>query len=161
MLNRNRETANTGRLAWRDLKRPARSIAAVAAIFGLVASTLGCRARQPTPPPGLNEVQLAGWQGYVDLNCAACHGEAREGKRSGPVLTGLAEYWSVDQLVSYLTDPDAMVKSNPRLAYKAEKFAIGMPKASGKSPGYAGKARAEKLRAIAEYLLVDIDKPGD
>ena len=61
--------------------------------------------------------------------------------------------------MSYLIDPDAMVKKNPHLAYKAEQYAIGMTSASGKSPGYGGKARAEKLRALAEYLLVDIEKP--
>lgn len=104
---------------------------------------------------------MAGWQAYIDLNCAGCHGDAREGRRSGPPLIGLSEHWSADQLVSYLTDPDAMVKANPRLAYKAERFAIGMPSASGKSPGYGGKARTEKLRALAEYILVDPQNPGD
>lgn len=102
---------------------------------------------------------MAGWQAYIDLNCGSCHGDAREGRRSGPPLIGLSEHWSADQIVSYLTDPDAVVKANPRLAYKAEKYAIGMPSASGKSPGYGGKARAEKLRALAEYILVDIQKP--
>ncbi len=63
--------------------------------------------------------------------------------------------------MAYLTDPDAVVKANPRLAYKFKKHAIGMPSASGKSPGYGSKARAEQLRAIAEYMLIDIEKPGD
>lgn len=126
----------------------------------LIATTLACGARQPSQPPGLNEIQAAGWRAYVDLNCASCHGDDREGKRSGPPLTGLAEHWTADRLVAYLTDPDAAVRADPRLAYKSEKYAIGMPSASGKSPGYAGKARAEKLRAIAEYMLVDIEKPG-
>jgi mono/diheme cytochrome c family protein len=142
------------------VKRPARSIAVVAGIGGLVATALSCGARQPTPPPGLDDVQLAGWRAYVDLKCASCHGEDREGKRSGPALTGLAEHWSADQLVSYLTDPDAAIKANPRLAYKAEKYAIGMPAVSGKSPGYGDKAHAERLRALAEYMMVDIHTPG-
>jgi mono/diheme cytochrome c family protein len=128
----------------------------IAGIGSLVAFALGCGAGQPTPPPGLDEVQLAGWQGYIDLNCASCHGDHREGQRSGPPLVGLSKHWTVDSLVDYLTDPDAVVRANPRLAYKAEKYAIGMPSASGKSPGYGGKARAEKLRALAEYMLVDL-----
>lgn len=122
----------------------------------LLAFSQGCGAPQPTPPPGLDAVQLAGWQAYIDLNCASCHGDDREGQRSGPALIGLAKHWSVDGLVDYLTDPDAVVKANPRLSYKAEKYAIGMPSASAKSPGYGGKARDEKLRALAEYMLVDI-----
>ncbi len=128
----------------------------IVGISSLVAFALGCGAGQPTPPPGLDEVQLAGWQAYIDLNCASCHGDNREGQRSGPPLVGLSKHWTVDSLVDYLTDPDAVVKANPRLAYKAEKYAIGMPSASGKSPGYGGKARAEKLRALAEYMLVDL-----
>lgn len=129
------------------------SIAVIAGI-GLVAS--GCGAREPQPPPGLDELQLAGWRAYVDLNCASCHGEDREGKRSGPPLTGLAEHWTPGDLVSYLEDPDAAVRSNPRLAYRAEKYAIGMPGVSAKTPGYAERASPETLRALAEYLLVDI-----
>ena len=142
-----------------DIEDPIRSIAAVLGTIALVAATIGCGESPPTPPPGLDDVQLAGWQGYVDLNCAACHGASRQGQRSGPPLNGLAEHWTADELVRYLSDPDSVVKISPRLAYKAERYAIGMPAASGKSPGYAQKAREEKLRAIAEYLLVDIQQP--
>ena len=115
---------------------------------------LGCGGA-PTPPPGLNEVQLAGWRAYVDLDCASCHGDAREGKRSGPPLEGLSEHWTAEELVHYLADPDAVVKANPSLAFKAEKYAIAMPAVSGKSPGYAGKVNEGTLEALAEYVLVD------
>jgi mono/diheme cytochrome c family protein len=128
--------------------------------IGCVVIVLGCGTRKPQPPPGLDEVQLAGWKAYVDLNCASCHGEDREGKRSGPPLTELAEHWTPEDLVSYLEDPDAAVRSKPRLAYRAEKYAIGMPKVSGKTPGYADKAEEETLRALAEYLLVDMQQPA-
>jgi len=59
--------------------------------------------------------------------------------------------------VSYLVDPDAMVRANPRLAYKAEQHALGMPSVSAKTPGYAERAGTDTLRALAEYLLVDIE----
>jgi len=134
---------------------------AVAAATCSVVLTAGCGGSQPTPPPGLSDVQLAGWQAYVDLDCATCHGENREGKRSGPPLAGLAGRWTADQIVSYLSDPDAMVRSNPRLAYTAEKYAIGMPKFSGKTPGYADKADEATLRSLAQYLLIDIQTPGN
>jgi mono/diheme cytochrome c family protein len=137
------------------MSRLARSLAMIVGI-GCAVIAEGCGASRPTPPPGLNEVQLAGWRVYVDLDCAACHGESREGKRTAPPITDISENWTADQLVSYLTDPNAMVRSNPRLAYKAEKYAIGMPKVSGKAPGYAGKVSEDKLRELAEYLLVDI-----
>lgn len=134
-----------------------RSCGVVLGIGGLVAITLGCGEGGPKPPPGLNDTQLAGFRAYVDLNCASCHGEGREGKRSGPTLNGLAEHWTADQLVSYLADPEAVVEANPRLAYKAEKYAIAMPAVSGKAPGYRDKATPDTLRALAEYVLVDIE----
>lgn len=138
------------------MSRPKRTFAMIAGISCVVVIGGGCGAAQPTPPPGLNEVQLSGWRVYVDLECAVCHGENREGKRSAPPITNISENWTADQLVSYLTDPNAMVKSNPRLAYRAEKYAIGMPKVSGKAPGYAGKTSEDKLRNLAEFLMVDI-----
>lgn len=120
----------------------------------LVVLMVGCGGGRQ-PPEGLTEVQLAGWQAYVDLNCASCHGENREGQRSGPALTGLAEHWTADGLVAYLVDPDAAIEGNPRLARVARSYVIGMPGHSGKSPGYESKAREEKLLALTEYLLVD------
>jgi len=138
-----------------DVNRLVLVMTGVVGIGVLAVGALGCGGRQQ-PPPGLNEVQIAGWRAYVDLNCASCHGESREGKRSGPPLRGLAEHWTPDQLVRYLSDPDAVVKSDPRLAYKAEKYAISMPAVSGKSPGYAGKVSEGTLEALAEYVLVDI-----
>jgi mono/diheme cytochrome c family protein len=121
---------------------------------------LGCGSDSPQPPPGLNEAQMAGWRAYVDLNCASCHGEDREGKRAGPPLVGLAAHWTADKLVRYLEDPDAMVRSDPYIASRAERYALGMPKASGKTPGYADKAREATLEALAEYLLVDLPRSG-
>jgi mono/diheme cytochrome c family protein len=138
------------------MTRSVRIMPAVVGMCALVALSRGCGARQPTPPPGLDEAQLAGWQAYIDLNCASCHGESREGKRSGPPLKGLAEHWSAEQLARYLADPDAVVKANPRLAYKAEQYAIAMPAVSGKSPGYAGKVNEATLASLAEYVLVDV-----
>ena len=139
----------------KGMRRLKRCVAVVVGIAG-AAIVLGCGSKQPTPPLGLNEVQLTGWQAYIDLNCGGCHGENREGQRSGPALAGLAQHWSAEQLVSYLTDPNAMVKASPRLRRISEGYAIGMPAASAKAPGYATKARSEKLSALAEYLLVDM-----
>ena len=134
-----------------------RGVVGVLGLAGIVGFSAGCGERAPVPPPGLDDAQLAGWRAYVDLKCASCHGEDREGKRSGPPLNGLAEHWSADQLVSYLADPEAVVKATPRLALKAERYAISMPAVSGKAPGYADKANAETLRAIAEFMLVDVE----
>lgn len=139
----------------KGMRRLKRCVAVVVGVAG-AAIVLGCGNQQPTPPPGLNEVQLTGWQAYFDLNCGGCHGDNREGQRSGPALAGLAQHWSGDQLVSYFTDPNAVLKTSPRLRRMTERYVVGMPSVSAKAPGYAAKARADKLRALAEYLLVDI-----
>ena len=110
----------------------------------------GCGEAKPTPPPGLPDAHMAGWQVYADLNCASCHGDLREGKRSGPVLTDLDTHWTRDQLIEYMKFPEAMIKSNPRLAYKSENYAIAMP-------GYADKADDAKLGALADYVLYDLE----
>jgi hypothetical protein len=132
-----------------------------AASLLLVLAASGCGSGDPTPPPGLGESQLAGWQAYIDLNCGSCHGDQRQGQRSGPALLGLDRYWTNETLVEYLSDPDAVVSADPRLKYKAEKFSIGMPAASAKSPGYAAAARAEKLDRLADYLLIDPEFTSD
>ena len=132
------------------MRNLSRYVVAVVGVGVLIAIGVSCGDSRPTPPAGLTEVQVAGWNAYVDLACGNCHGASREGKRSGPTLTGLEAHWTEDGLVSYLEDPQKMVKTNPRLAYKSEKYAIAMP-------AYAQQADSETLKALAGYLLVDIE----
>ncbi|MEE4271177.1 MAG: c-type cytochrome [Thermoanaerobaculales bacterium] len=135
-------------------------------LFGLASVLLllagsGCGGSQPVPPSGLDEAQTAGWRAYNDLKCGSCHGDERQGQRSGPALLRLERYWTAAELVEYLIDPDAVLEADPKLKYRTEKFAIGMPAASAKSPGYADKARAEKLKHLADYLLIDPEFASD
>ena len=130
------------------MSRLSRYLVVMAAIGLVAALALSCGESKPTPPPGLSETQMVGWQAYVSLNCGSCHGDDREGKRSGPVLAELDTHWTPDELVRYLGDPPAMIKTIPRLAYKAENYPIAMP-------AYADKADAAALQALADYLLVD------
>lgn len=127
-----------------------RYVVAAVGIGALIALAVSCGESKPTPPPGLSDSQLEGWNAYVTLNCGSCHGDQRQGKRSGPALAGLGEHWTEEQLVSYLGDPQAMIKTTPRLAFKSENYAIAMP-------GYADKADQETLNALAGYLLVDVE----
>lgn len=120
----------------------------VIALGVLSLAAAGCGPGGPRPPAGLTEDQMVGWQAYTRLDCASCHGAQREGKRSGPTLTGLSELWNQDDLVVYLKDPAPVVKSTPRLAYRAEQFAITMPR-------YNDKANEATLRSLASFLLVD------
>jgi cytochrome c2 len=51
---------------------------------------------------------------YVDLGCAKCHGENRQGQRSGPPLNALADRWQEESLLEYFNDPKAIMEKNPR-----------------------------------------------
>ena len=82
---------------------------------------------------------------YVDLGCAKCHGDNREGQRSGPPLNTLAERWTEESLLEYFADPKAVMESNPRLKYMAENFPIMMP-------AYPD-TNEEDLRRLAQYIL--------
>jgi cytochrome c551/c552 len=91
------------------------------------------------PAPGTAEAL------YVDLGCAKCHGDNREGQRSGPPLNTLADRWTEDSLLEYFVDPGAVMENNPRLKYMAEEFPIVMP-------AYPDTSK-EDLRKLAQYIL--------
>jgi cytochrome c551/c552 len=82
---------------------------------------------------------------YVDLGCAKCHGDNREGQRSGPPLHTLADRWTEDRLIEYFNDPEAVMEDNPRLKYMAEEYPIVMP-------AYP-ETSEEDLRKLARYIL--------
>ena len=107
---------------------------------------IGCGAGQERPDSSLSADAQQGWHAYRTLGCGSCHGDQLEGKRSGPPLTGIIDHWQQETLVTYLKDPAAMVKTTPRLAYKAEQYPIAMP-------GFAAKTDEATLAQIAAYLL--------
>ena len=124
------------------------SLVAVAVGIAGLAVVAGCGAGTEGPDSGLSAEVRAGRQAYQTLGCGSCHGDHREGKRSGPVLGGLADHWTLASLATYLKDPPAMIKTTPRLAYKAEQYPIAMPT-------YGDKADEATLAALAAYLLTD------
>ena len=91
------------------------------------------------PPPGTPEAL------YIDLGCAKCHGDNREGQRSGPPLVKIIDHWDEDELLEYLRSPKTFVETNPRLSYLDEQYPIAMP-------AYATTSE-EDLRKLAEYIL--------
>ena len=91
------------------------------------------------PPAGSAEAL------YVDLGCAKCHGDNREGQRSGPALVKIADHWDESELLESLKSPKAFVETNPRLSYLDEQYPIAMP-------AYATTSD-EDLRKLAEFIL--------
>jgi mono/diheme cytochrome c family protein len=129
------------------MKGAATAVAVVIGGAGL-AVLASCGAGADRQPAGLSAEVEVGRQAYQSLDCGSCHGDHREGKRSGPALTGLAAHWAQESLVSYLEDPPAMIRATPRLAYKAEQYPIAMP-------SFGDQAGDDTLRALAAYLLTD------
>jgi len=82
---------------------------------------------------------------YVDLGCAKCHGDNREGQRSGPPLVKIIDHWDKDSLLEYLKSPKTFVQSNPRLLYLNEQYPIAMP-------AY-GTTDEQDLRKLADFIL--------
>ena len=91
------------------------------------------------PPPGSPQAL------YVDLGCAKCHGNDRQGQRSGPPLIKIADHWDEGELLEYLKSPKTFVESNPRLSYLDEQYPIAMP-------AYATTSEAD-LQKLAEFIL--------
>jgi cytochrome c553 len=107
----------------------------VATVVGITLAACGASGPAPGTPQAL----------YVDLGCAKCHGDNREGQRSGPPLNTLAERWTEDSLLEYFADPKAVMETNPRLKYMAEDYPIVMPSYPDTSE--------EDLRKLAQFIL--------
>ncbi len=110
---------------------------AAGALAVLTLAACGGPAYEPGSPEAL----------YVELGCAKCHGNAREGLRSGPALDNLQDRWQEERLVAYFRSPKAMMKAEPRLAYMAEQYPIAMP-------GFPDTDEAA-LRTLARHILTD------
>ena len=101
----------------------------------LILAACGGSAPEPGSPEAL----------YVNLGCAKCHGDNRQGQRSGPPLDALGDRWRAESLLEYFNDPKAVMEVNPRLKYMAESFPIVMP-------GYPDTSE-EDLRKLARFIL--------
>ena len=108
---------------------------AVAAVALLTLAACGASG----PPAGSAEAL------YIDLGCAKCHGDNREGQRSGPPLVKIADHWDESELLEYLKSPKTFVENNPRLSYLGEQYPIAMP-------AYA-ETGDEDLRKLADFIL--------
>lgn len=126
--------------------RPAVARLVVAgAVSGLLLA-LACGGPYADLSPDQREVAVRGRQLYEDHACGRCHGERREGQRTAPPLTGLAQHWTADALVGYLRDPGEVRGQVPRLLQLGDTYSLKMPPID---------APEDELRDLAEYLILD------
>ena len=107
--------------------------------FGAIALLTLAACGGSGPAPGTPEAL------YVGLGCAKCHGDDRQGQRSGPPLVKIEDHWDEKSLLEYLKNPKTFVESNPRLSYLDEQYPIAMP-------GYATTSE-EDLQKLAQLIL--------
>lgn len=108
---------------------------AIGAVAVLTIAACGASGPPPDSPEAL----------YINLGCAKCHGDDREGQRSGPPLIKIVDHWDENALLDYLRSPKTFIQTNPRLSYLDEQYPIAMP-------GYASTDEAD-LRKLAEFIL--------
>ena len=107
--------------------------------FGAIALLTLAACGGSGPAPGTPEAL------YVDLGCAKCHGDDRQGQRSGPPLVKIEDHWDEKSLLEYLKNPKTFVESNPRLSYLDEQYPIAMPGSATTSE--------EDLQKLAQLIL--------
>ncbi|GAB4288915.1 MAG: hypothetical protein Kow0098_06530 [Ignavibacteriaceae bacterium] len=77
--------------------------------------------------------------------CISCHGTDLNGTKLAPPLSGLSEYWSRDELINYLRNPQAYMSSERFREYK-QKYPGSI------MPAYGNK-NIQELGKVADFLL--------
>ncbi len=113
--------------------------------LGLLA---GCSAQTDETEPVPDSPAAAHGQAleiYRRARCDRCHGENRQGTKDAPPIANLGEFWTEDDLVTYLADPQSAVETNERLQVLVARYRLIMP-------GYKVLSEEER-RALARYLM--------
>ena len=100
----------------------------------------------PEPDPNIDVHKL-----YQARQCASCHGDNREGTKSGPPLKNLGQFWEIDDLEKFLQSPGYYLDGNKRLIEVGRKYNLLMPPSHMTRP---------QRYAIAHWLL-DIGKQDE
>lgn len=93
---------------------------------------------EPSGPPD-------GAQLFREQNCVQCHGPEGRGTNLGPALFDKKSFWTRQELAQYLTDPQARIQKDERLAKQADLYRLPMTK-------FVALSREQRL-AIADHVL--------
>ena len=89
--------------------------------------------------------RLSGEDLFNNFRCTSCHGTDYQGTKKGPALSGLNEYYSRKDLISYLRNPKSFMDSERLQDYREQFPGVIMPNYSNKDVKELGK--------IADFLL--------
>lgn len=107
------------------------------ALLALLAAACGEEPAPSGPPDG---AQL-----FREQNCVQCHGPEGRGTNLGPALVDKKSFWTREELAQYLTDPQARIQKDARLAKQADLYRLPMTKFVGLS--------LEQRLALADHVL--------
>jgi len=81
---------------------------------------------------------------YNNLGCVTCHGEDLSGTPMGPSLKSISEFYSRNELISYLQNPASFMDTERFLKFK-EQYRTVMPSFSNRD--------IKELGIISDYIL--------
>jgi len=97
------------------------------------------------PQSNMSSGDISGADLIARIGCINCHGNELAGTEKGPSLAEVKKYWSRDQLINYLRNPNSFMSSERFQDYKAKYPNVIMPSYTNIDVKDLGK--------IAEYLL--------
>jgi cytochrome c2 len=97
------------------------------------------------PQTNMSSENISGKELIARIGCTNCHGADLKGTMGGPSLVGIEQYWSRDQLINYLRNPNSFMSSSRFKEYKEKYPNVIMPSYNNIDVKDLGK--------IAEYLL--------
>lgn len=97
------------------------------------------------PQSNMSSENISGKDLIARIGCYNCHGSDLAGTAKGPSLAGINEFWSRDQLINYLRNPNSFMSSERFKNYQGKYPNVIMPSYNNIDVKDLGK--------IAEYLL--------
>ena len=97
------------------------------------------------PQSNISSENISGKDLIGRIGCYNCHGNDLAGTSQGPSLIDIKKYWSRDQLINYLRNPNSFMSGDRFQDYKAKYPNVIMPSYTNIDVKDLGK--------IAEYLL--------
>ena len=98
------------------------------------------------PQSSMSSGNISGADLIARVGCINCHGNNLAGTAKGPTLIGIKQFWSRDQLINYLRNPNSFMSANRFKDYKEKYPDVIMPSYTNIDVKDLGK--------IAEYLLL-------
>ncbi|HVO73697.1 MAG TPA: cytochrome c [Ignavibacteriaceae bacterium] len=99
----------------------------------------------PVPQTDMSSEEITGTELVKRLGCTSCHGPELKGSKIGPDLSSVKNFWSRDQLINYLRNPNSYMDTERMQEYKKDFPGTIMPPFN--------QVDVKDLGKIADFLL--------